>query len=56
MAPDMSIKIKGDTFTTSSDLWEASNLSQAEKDEIQFKIALVGKLAIVPENHTNTAE
>ena len=40
----MSMTIKGDTFTTFDDLWEASNLTQAEKDEIQLKIALVGKL------------
>ncbi|MCL2337218.1 MAG: helix-turn-helix domain-containing protein [Firmicutes bacterium] len=40
----MSMNIKGDTFTTFDDLWETSNLTQAEKDEIQFKIALVGKL------------
>ncbi|MCL2152791.1 MAG: helix-turn-helix domain-containing protein [Oscillospiraceae bacterium] len=40
----MSITIKGDTFTTFDDLWETSNLTQAEKDEIQLKIALVGKL------------
>ena len=40
----MSITIKGDTFTTFDDLWNASNLTQAEKDEIQLKIDLVGKL------------
>ena len=40
----MSITIKGDTFTTFDDLWETSNLTQAEKDEIQLKIELVGKL------------
>ncbi len=40
----MSITIKGDTFTTFDDLWEASNLTQAEKDEIHLKIALVGTL------------
>ncbi|MDR2884366.1 MAG: helix-turn-helix domain-containing protein [Deferribacteraceae bacterium] len=40
----MSITIKGDTFTTFDDLWETSNLTQAEKDEIELKIALVGKL------------
>jgi transcriptional regulator with XRE-family HTH domain len=38
------MKIKGDTFTTFHDLWEASHLTQAEKDEIQLKIDLVGKL------------
>ena len=36
--------IKGDTFTTFDDLWDASGLTQAEKDEIQLKISLVGKL------------
>lgn len=40
----MSMTIKGDTFTTFDDLWQASNLTQAEKDEIQLKISLVGKL------------
>jgi ribosome-binding protein aMBF1 (putative translation factor) len=44
MVNNMSVTIKGDTFTTFDDLWEASNLTQAEKDEIQFKIDLVGKL------------
>ena len=39
----MSISIKGDTFTTYDDLWESSNLTQAEKDEIKLKIDLVGK-------------
>jgi ribosome-binding protein aMBF1 (putative translation factor) len=41
---DMSMKIKGDTFTTFDDLWEASNHTQSEKDEILLKIDLVGKL------------
>jgi ribosome-binding protein aMBF1 (putative translation factor) len=41
---DMSITIKGDKFTTFDDLWKASNLTQAEKDEIKLKIDLVGKL------------
>jgi predicted transcriptional regulator len=36
--------IKGDTFTTFEDLWEASNLTQAEKDEIVFQTKLMGKL------------
>jgi len=40
----MSMTIKGDTFTTFDDLWNMSNLTQAEKDEAQLKIALVGKL------------
>jgi ribosome-binding protein aMBF1 (putative translation factor) len=44
MANNMSMTIKGDTFTTFEDLWEASNFTQAEKDEIQLKISLVGKL------------
>jgi ribosome-binding protein aMBF1 (putative translation factor) len=40
----MSMTINGDTFTTFDDLWEASNLTQAEKDEIQLKISFIGKL------------
>ena len=44
MVNDMPMKIKDDTFTTFDDLWETSNLTQAEKDEIQLKIDLVGKL------------
>ena len=44
MENKMSMTIKGDTFTTFDDLWETSNLTQTEKDEIQLKIALVGKL------------
>ncbi|MDR1953527.1 MAG: helix-turn-helix transcriptional regulator [Clostridiales Family XIII bacterium] len=40
----MSITIKGDTFTTFDDLWRASKLTEVEKDEIQLKIELVGKL------------
>jgi len=41
----MPINIKGDTFTTFDDLWNDPNLlTQAEKDEIQLKIELVGKL------------
>lgn len=40
----MSKTIKGDTFTTFDDLWKSSKLTQAEKDEIQLKIDLVGKL------------
>jgi ribosome-binding protein aMBF1 (putative translation factor) len=44
MANNMSMIIKGETFTTFDDLWETSNLTQAEKDEIQLKIDLVGKL------------
>ena len=40
----MSVTIKGDTFTSFNDLWKSSNLTQAEKDEIQLKISLVGKL------------
>jgi len=38
------MNIKGDTFTTYDDLWGTSNLTQAEKDEIQLKIDFVGKL------------
>jgi DNA-binding XRE family transcriptional regulator len=44
MVSDMSLKIKGDEFTTFDDLWGASNLTQSEKDEIRFKISVVGKL------------
>jgi ribosome-binding protein aMBF1 (putative translation factor) len=39
------MKINGDSFTTFDDLWNDPNLlTQAEKDEIQLKIDLVGKL------------
>ncbi len=40
----MSITLKGGTYTTFGDLWNTSNLTQTEKDEIQLKIALAGKL------------
>ena len=40
----MSMIINGETFTTFEDLWEASNLTQAEKEEIEFETKLVGKL------------
>ena len=40
----MSITLKSGTYTTFDDLWSASNLTQTEKDEIQLKIALAGKL------------
>ena len=40
----MSMVINGDTFTTFEDLWESSNLTQAEKDEIEFETKLMGKL------------
>ena len=40
----MSLKINGEEFTTFDDLWESSKLTQSEKDEIQLKIDLVGKL------------
>ena len=40
----MPLIINGEAYTTFEDLWEASNLTQAEKDEIQLKIDLVGKL------------
>jgi predicted transcriptional regulator len=36
--------INGVEYTTFDDMWERSTLTQAEKDEIQLKIALVGKL------------
>ena len=44
MVNSMSLTINGDTFTTFDDIWKSSNLTQAEKDEIQLKIDLVGKL------------
>ncbi|GHV54073.1 transcriptional regulator [Synergistales bacterium] len=45
MNNNMSMTIKGDTFTTFDDLWnDPTLLTQAEKDEIQLKIDLVGKL------------
>jgi hypothetical protein len=40
---NMSMIINGDSFTTFDDIWEASNLTQPEKDEIQSKIDLVRK-------------
>ena len=36
--------INGVKHTTFEDLWESSLLTQAEKDEIQLKIDLTGKL------------
>ena len=39
----MSMIIKGEVFTTFDDLWETSNLTQAEKDEIKRKTELLGK-------------
>jgi predicted XRE-type DNA-binding protein len=44
MVDKMSMIINGDTFTTFEDMWEASNLTDAEKEEIQFKVDLMGKL------------
>ena len=44
MVNKMSMVINGDTFTTFEDLWESSNLTQAEKDEIEYKNKLIGKL------------
>jgi len=44
MVNNMSMVINGDTFTTFEDLWESSNLTQAEKDEIEYKNKLIGKL------------
>jgi ribosome-binding protein aMBF1 (putative translation factor) len=44
MVNNMSMSIKGDTFTTFDDLWEASNLTQSEKDEIRLETALIGKI------------
>ena len=41
----MSMIINGETFTTFDDLWNDPNLlTEAEKDEIQFKIDLIDKL------------
>jgi ribosome-binding protein aMBF1 (putative translation factor) len=41
----MSVTIKGTEYTTFSDLWNGStSLTQAEKDEIQLKIDIAGKL------------
>jgi ribosome-binding protein aMBF1 (putative translation factor) len=40
----MSMTINGETFTTFEDLWEASNLTQAEKEEIEFETRLMGKI------------
>ncbi|MCL2433048.1 MAG: helix-turn-helix domain-containing protein [Clostridia bacterium] len=40
----MSMTINGITYTTFEDIWEESNLTQAEKEEIKLKTALVGKL------------
>jgi ribosome-binding protein aMBF1 (putative translation factor) len=44
MVNNMSMTIQGDTFTTFDDIWEASNLTQPEKDEIRLETALIGKL------------
>ena len=44
MVNNMSMVINGETFTTFEDLWESSNLTQAEKDEIVFETKLMGKL------------
>jgi predicted transcriptional regulator len=40
----MSMTINGDVFTTFDDIWESSNLTQSEKDEIRLETALIGKL------------
>ncbi|MCL2078621.1 MAG: helix-turn-helix domain-containing protein [Oscillospiraceae bacterium] len=40
----MGMVINGETFTTFEDLWETSNLTQAEKEEIEFETKLMGKL------------
>jgi len=40
----MGMVINGETFTTLEDLWETSNLTQAEKEEIEFETKLMGKL------------
>jgi ribosome-binding protein aMBF1 (putative translation factor) len=44
MVNNMSMTIKGDTFTTFEDLWETSNLTQAEKEAIEFETKLMGKI------------
>ena len=38
------MNINGDEFTTFDDLWKASKLTEAEKDEIRLKTEIVGKL------------
>ena len=40
----MAMMINGVKHTTFDDLWEQSNLTQAEKDEIELKIEFAGKL------------
>lgn len=41
----MSININGETFTTFSDYMnDESKVSKAEKAEIKFEVALIGKL------------
>lgn len=52
----MSMTINGESYTTFDDLWEASNLTQAEKDEIQLKIDLAGKLIEAREKKGITQE
>jgi ribosome-binding protein aMBF1 (putative translation factor) len=44
MVSNMAMMINGVKHTTFEDLWERSNLTQAEKDEIQLKIDFAGKL------------
>ena len=44
MVGNMGMVINGETFTTFEDLWEESDLTEAEKEEIQLKIDFVGKL------------
>lgn len=46
----MSMKIGNETFTTFGDIKAKSKLTEAEKDEIQLKIELVGKLIEAREN------
>jgi hypothetical protein len=44
MENKMSMDINGETFTTFEDLWESSNLAQAEKEAIEFETKIMGKL------------
>ena len=52
----MGITINGESYMMFDDLWEASNLTQAEKDEIQLKIDLADKLIEAREKKGITQE
>ena len=52
----MGITINGESYMMFDDLWEASNLTQAEKDEIQLKIDLADKLIEAREKKGMTQE